>query len=137
MGQELADIPALASLPPQALAALESAQARADANNKRVEVRLCVFSSHAAAQLNSAQLSTCKVVHACCFCMCCEVLQTEHTAAGCNHLKVERAEPCEEAWLRPHETPSSFPCAEIAAWAACHVSCNGLHQLLRHIPGLC
>ena len=40
MGQELADIPALASLPPQALAALESAQARADANNKRVEVRL-------------------------------------------------------------------------------------------------
>ena len=39
MRQDLADIPALAKLPPQALAALEAAQFRADVNNKKVDVR--------------------------------------------------------------------------------------------------
>ena len=40
MRQELQDIPALAKLSPQALAALEAAQARADVNNKKVDVSL-------------------------------------------------------------------------------------------------
>ena len=39
MRQDLQDIPALAKLPPQALAALEAAQFRADVNNKKVDVR--------------------------------------------------------------------------------------------------
>ena len=38
MRQDLTDVPALAKLPPQALAALEAAQFRADVNNKKVDV---------------------------------------------------------------------------------------------------